>query len=238
MFRTPDVRVPDVTGLTVREATKELEKKGLVVGSDIKEDYTDEVAKGKVSKTSPKARETVKRGATITLYKSLGSDKIKIDDYTNQDYNKVQATLEVKGLQVTIDYQTVNDKEKYKGKENLIISQSVPKGTNLVKGDTITLFLPKILKEYPDFVKEKYKLEEVKKFCEEYGITLETEEKEDDSVTPGTIIAQNRAAGSEIAERTTLRITIAKKSSKPTEDDTNKNSDSNDNMVPYNNGEE
>ena len=244
VFRTPDVRVPDVTGLSVREATKELEKKGLVVNSDIKEDYTEEIEKGKVSKTSPKARETVKKGATITLYKSLGSDKITIEDYTNQDYNKIQAELEVKGLQVTIDYQTVNDKEKYKGKENLIIAQSVEKGTNLIKGDTITLFLPKILKEYPDFVKEKYKLDEVKKFCQEYGITLETEEKEDDSVAPGTIIAQNRAAGSEIAERTTLKITIAKKSSKPaTTDDTSNNSsnnssNSNDNMVPYNNGDE
>ena len=244
VFRTPDVRVPDVTGLSVREATKELEKKGLVVNSDIKEDYTEEIEKGKVSKTSPKARETVKKGATITLYKSLGSDKITIEDYTNQDYNKIQAELEVKGLQVTIDYQTVNDKEKYKGKENLIIAQSVEKGTNLIKGDTITLFLPKILKEYPDFVKEKYKLDEVKKFCQEYGITLETEEKEDYSVAPGTIIAQNRAAGSEIAERTTLKITIAKKSSKPaTTDDTSNNSsnnssNSNDNMVPYNNGDE
>ena len=244
VFRTPDVRVPDVTGLSVREATKELEKKGLVVNSDIKEDYTEEIEKGKVSKTSPKAREIVKKGATITLYKSLGSDKITIEDYTNQDYNKIQAELEVKGLQVTIDYQTVNDKEKYKGKENLIIAQSVEKGTNLIKGDTITLFLPKILKEYPDFVKEKYKLDEVKKFCQEYGITLETEEKEDDSVAPGTIIAQNRAAGSEIAERTTLKITIAKKSSKPTTtDDTSNNSsnnssNSNDNMVPYNNGDE
>ena len=64
LFRTPDVKVPDVSGLTVKEATKELEKKGLVVSSDIKEDYTDEFEKGKVSKTNPKARETVKKGAT------------------------------------------------------------------------------------------------------------------------------------------------------------------------------
>ena len=227
IFRTPEVRVPDVSGLSTAKATKILEKKGLVVSSDIKKDYTDEVEKGKVSRTKPKANETVKKGATIILYKSLGSEKINIKDYTGQNYNKVQAELEVKGLQVSIDYKIVDDKSKYKGKEDLIISQSVEKGTNLVKGDTITLYLPKILKEYPDFVKDNYTLDEVKKFCNEYGITLTTEEREDDSVKEGTIIAQSRAAGSEIAERSTLTITLAKKSQ------TNENDD----MIPYENEE-
>ena len=225
IFRTPDVRVPDVSGLSTSEATKALEKKGLVVSSDIKKDYTDEVKKGKVSKTKPKANETVKKGATITLYKSLGSEKIKIEVYTGKNYNKVQAELEVKGLQVSIDYKVVDDKSKYKGKEDLIISQSVEKGTVLVRGETITLYLPKILKEYPDFVKENYTLDEVKKFCEEYGITLITEEREDDSVKPGTITAQSRAVGSEIAERSTLTITIAKKSFAKEQEE----------MVPYQN---
>ena len=233
LFRTPDIKVPDVSGLTISKASKQLEKAGLVVSATIKEDYTDEYEKGKVSKTEPKARETVKKGATITIFKSLGSNKVKVEDYTNQDYNKVQANLEVRGIQVVIDYKVVDDKAKYKGKENLIIGQSVEKGTDLIKGDTITLFLPKILKEYPDFVKEKYKLSEVEKFCKEYGITLETEEKYDDTVEEGTIIGQSRAAGSEIAERTTLRITLSKKTPKKEEDDKTKPDENG--MVPYNN---
>lgn len=234
LFRTPDVKVPDVSGLSVKEATKELEKKGLIVSSEVKEDYTDEFEKGKVSKTEPKAREIVKKGATITIYKSLGSNKITIEDYTNQDYNKIKAELEVKGLEVMIDYKVVDDKSKYKGKEDLIIEQSVGKGTNLVQGDSITLYLPKILKEYPDFVKENYSLDEVKKFCEEYGLTLEIEETIDDDKKEGTIISQSRAAGSEIAERTKLKITISKKSPEP-EPQTPTEEDG---MVPYENEDE
>lgn len=61
VFKTPDVKVPDVSGLSVRNATKELEKAGFVVATKVKDDYTDEVDKGKVSKTSPSARETVKK---------------------------------------------------------------------------------------------------------------------------------------------------------------------------------
>ena len=85
VFKTPDVKVPDVSGLSVRSATKELEKAGLSVETKVKDDYTDEVDKGKVSKTLPGARETVKKGAKITIYKSLGSEKIKIEDYKNKD---------------------------------------------------------------------------------------------------------------------------------------------------------
>ena len=238
MFRTPDVTVPDVSGLSVKDATKELQKKGLVAAATVKEDYTDEVEKGKVSKTSPSARETVKKGATITIYKSLGSNKVVVEDYTNQDYNKIKAELEVKGIEVVIDYKVVDDKSKYKGKESLIIEQSVEKGKNLLKGDSITLFLPKILKEYPDFVKENYSLDEVKKFCEEYGITLEVEEAIDDDKKEGTILSQSRAAGSEIAERTKLKITISKKSPEPKEEEKKTTDNNSGEMVPYNNGEE
>ncbi len=232
LFRTPDVKVPNVSGLSIRKATLELEKYGLVVSSKIKEDYTDEYAKGKVSKTLPKASETVKKGATIVIYKSLGSNKIIVEDYTGKDYNKVQAELEVKGLSVTIDYKIVDDKSKYKGKENLIISQSIEKDITLVKGDSITLYLPKVLKEYPDFVKEKYSVDEIKKFCEQYEIKLEIEEKEDSSYKEGTVIAQSRAAGSEIAERTTLKITVTKKETQKKEENNT------DGMVPYKNDEE
>ena len=234
IFKTPDVRVPDVSGLTVKNASKELEKAGLNVSKTVKEDYTDEFKKGEVSKTEPKARETVKKGATITIYKSIGSNKITIEDYTDKDFNKIKAELEVKGLQVTIDYKVVDDKSKYKGKENLIIAQSVDKGVDLVKGENIILYLPKILKEYPDFIKEKYSMEEIQKFCKDYDITLTVEEKVDDSVEKGTILSQSRAAGSEIAERTSLTITISKKSDKKPEE-VHDHDTGEEGMVPYQN---
>ena len=231
LFRTPDVKVPDVSGLTIRKATEELESKGLVVSTSIKEDYTDEVEKGKVSKTKPAARETVKKGATIVIYKSIGSSKINVENYVGQDYNKIKAELEVKGISVTIEEQVVTDKDKYVGKENIIIDQSVKEGNVLLKGDPIILYIPKILKEYPDFVGEKYSIEEVKKFCEQYGITLEIEEIEDNEHKEGTIVYQSRAAGSEIAERTSLTIRIAKKVQKT-------ETQSDDGMVPYKNEED
>lgn len=230
LTRKPDVVVPDVTGLTIKEATDTLQKKKFKVSPTIKKDYTDEVKKGKVSKTEPAARKTVKKGATVVLYKSLGSEKIKINDYTGQDYNKIKAELEVKGLDVSVDKKDVDDKSKYIGKENLIIDQSSKKDTILLKNDSITLFIPNILKEYPDFVKEGWSLKEVQDFCNEYKINVSVTDEINDSVDEGTVIYQSRSAGSDITPNTTLKIKVSKKT--PTDVDDGSN------MVPYENEEE
>ena len=229
VVKSPDRQVPNVTGLSVSEARKALEKEGLKVGTTIKNDYTEEVEKGKISKTSPKAGSTVKKGATITLYKSLGSEKIEVADYTGKDYNKVKAELEVKGINVLIENKEVNDKSKYVGKENNIIGQSVEKGTKLVKGDNIILYIPNISTVYPDFVNDKWTINDIKKFCEEYGLSLNVEEVEDDSVEEETVVYQSRTAGSEIIKNASLTIRVSKKSEQESIDS---------NLVPYVNEEE
>ena len=229
VVKSPDRQVPNVTGLSVSEARKAIEKEGLKVGTTIKNDYTEEIEKGKISKTSPKAGATVKKGATITLYKSLGSEKIEVADYTGKDYNKVKAELEVKGINVLIENKEVDDKSKYVGKENNIIGQSVEIGTKLVKGDNIILYIPNISTVYPDFVKDKWTINDIKKFCEEYGLSLNVEEVEDDSVEEETVVYQSRTAGSEIIKNASLTIRVSKKSEQET---------TNTDLVPYENEEE
>lgn len=223
LTRIPDATVPDVTGYSISKATNTLEKKGFKVSETIKTDYTDEVKKGKVSKTNPAARKTVKKGTTIILYKSLGSSKIKINDYSEKDYNEIKAKLEVKGLEVMIDKKDVDDKSKYIGKENLIIDQSTKSGSYLLKGDTITLFIPNIVKSYPDFVKESWTIDEVQSFCDEYGIKLTVEEKEVSENESGVILSQSKTAGSDISVNSTLKIVVSKKI---------------ETMVPYNDSSE
>lgn len=227
-FRTPELRVPDVSGLTVKEATKELEKAKLKVSEEVKDDYTEEVEKGLVSKTSPAARKVVKKGATITLYKSLGSEKVEVENYTGKNYIKVQAELEVKGISVIVDYKNVDDKSKYKGKEDLIIDQSSKEGSSLTKGDSITLYLPKMEKEYPDFVSESWSVDEIQKFCDEYGVTLNIEEVVDDTKDAGTVIYQSRPAGSAIVDKVSIKIKVTKKTPVEGEDGGTDNG-----MVPY-----
>lgn len=110
-----------------------------------------------------------------------------------------------------IDKKDVDDKSKYIGKENLIIDQSTKSGSYLLKGDSITLFIPNIVKSYPDFVKESWTIGEVQSFCDEYGIKLTVEEKEVSDSESGVILSQSKTAGSDISINATLKIVVSKK---------------------------
>ena len=206
----PDVTVPDVSGLTKASAVQKLEAKGLEVNTNVKIDYTSEVEKNKISKTSPAAGSKVKKGATITLYKSSGSDKIKIENYVGQDYNKVQAKLELLGLNVIIEKKSIEKREDYVGKENLIIDQSINEG-ELVVGDSISLFIPDMAERYPDFVTEGYTKAQVEDFCKQFGCQISrVNEQADNTKAPGTVLKQSRAAGSEVVQGQDLEITVSK----------------------------
>ena len=221
---TSSISVPDVSGLTKASARDKLEKAGLKTDSVVKTDYTSEVEKGKISKTDPAAGSKVKKGATITLYKSSGSDKIKIEDFTGQDVNKVQAKLELQGLMVIVETKKVENKDDYKGKEDTIIDQSV-KDKDLVMGDTIILYTPNMTETYPDFVGQPRS--QAEEFCKEYGCVLTVEEQVNNDKNPGTILSQSRNKGTDVVEGAGLTIVVSKLDEKklvPMEQDNESNS--------------
>lgn len=222
---TKSLKVPDVSGLGVAKARQKLEDAGLKVNTTIKDDYTDEVEKGLISKTKPKAGSKVKKGALITMFKSEGNQKVKIEDYVGQDINKIQAKLELAGLNVLVEKKDVENRKDYEGKESIIIEQSSKKGTTLVQGDTITLYLPNLPKQYPNFITEGYTVKQVQSWCNQNKITLTIEEEESESPV-GTIIYQSRNAGSDVVEGTDLSIKVAKQKAPEVVPNNNSNANS------------
>ncbi len=205
--KVPDVKIPDVSNKSVVEAEKILEEAGFNVSVTIKDIYSDKVEEGLVVKTDPAANRTIKKGSTITIYQSKGSEKIVIEDYTDKNIYEIKAKLELLGLSVTIESKDVEDVSLYEDKEDVIIDQS-PKEGELNKGDQIILYYPNIV-VYPDLT--TYTLEEVQAFAEKYELTLYIEEVETDSVSEGTIISQNRRVDSLIVRGAELTIKIAVK---------------------------
>ena len=117
-----DITVPNVVGLTTDEAIEKLEKAGFTYTTEQKN--SDTVEEGTVISTTPKAGSTRKKGDTITIVESSGGDYTYLEDYTNKNYTEVKAKLELAGINVLIEKKDVEDKEKYKDKENIIIDQS------------------------------------------------------------------------------------------------------------------
>ena len=95
LTKVPDVKVPDVTNMTVLEAEQTLEKLGFEVSTIVEEVYSDTIEEGKVVKTVPSVNRTIKKGSVITLYQSKGTEKIKIEDYTNMNIYEIKAKLEL-----------------------------------------------------------------------------------------------------------------------------------------------
>ena len=213
--KVEDVKVPDVTNMTVEEAIEELEKHGFKYTT--KEENSSEVEEGHVISTSPKAGSTRKEGTVVTIVESIGGEYYAVEDLTGKNYVEIKAKLELMGINVLVEKKDVDNPDDYKGKENQIIDQT-PKYNKdeelkLEKGDSITLYIPNIVDVYPDMVAEKWTLEDAQAFADEYGLTLDITEKESEE-KPGTIIAQGRPAGDTIIKGITLKVTVAKEKSK------------------------
>jgi len=213
--KVEDIKVPDVTNMTIEEAIELLEEKGF--NYTTKEANSIEVEEGYVISTTPKAGSTRKKGTTITIIESIGGEFYKLEDLTGKNYIEIKAKLELLGINVLVEKKEVENPEEYKGKETEILDQS-PKYSEeetikLEKGDEITLYIPDIIDVYPDMVTEKWTLEDAQAFADEYGITLDITEVESDEV-PGTVIYQNRPAGDTIINGITLKIKVAKEQKK------------------------
>lgn len=202
--------VPDVSGYTVNEAINALQDAGFIVADEQREEASETIPEGNVTKTSPAAGSIRKEGTEIILYISLGDVTVEIEDYTGQNYNEVKGRLEALNLQVIIERQDLAEGEDPNDyEEGIIIDQSVEPGERLSEGDRITLYIPNLTNQYPNFVEDEYSVSEVEEFASDYGINLTINYEETTEYEPGTIIRQSRAAGTTVVEGARLTITVA-----------------------------
>ena len=211
MTEVKDIKIPDVSGLSIDKAEEKLEKLGFIVEVETKKQNSDTINEGLVIGTSPSVGRTVKSGTSITLIESVGTNYYELEDFKGKNYKEVKAILEtVHEVYVLIERKEVDDVNKYKDKAEIIIEQSPEVGTKLVKGDTVTLYIPDIVEVYPDMVLENWSLADAEAFAEKYDITLNIEYTLTNDVAEGMIMYQYRPAGSTIIKGTTLKIKVSK----------------------------
>lgn len=205
----PDVKIPDVTQMTVIEAESALKKVGFDVATEIQYIGDDNVEKGLVVKTSPSAGRMVKEGTKITLYESTGKVAYVIENYVGRNYIEVETILKNNyGLNVVIDKMEVDDEDDIED-EQVIIKQDLAVGTEVAKGDNITLYIPDIIVKYPDFTDGTWSKSDIESFCKKYGINVEFKYKEKAGFQQGAIISQSRASGTAVTKGVTITVTVA-----------------------------
>ena len=211
------VKVPDCTGDKVSVCEEKLLSAGFEVNTKIETVASDTVNKNKVVKTDPTKGRSIKKGTKVTIYKSSGEETFELDDYVGQDSKTVKAILETKfGLVVTIEKKEPDDKTK-EYEEDVIIGQSLAKGSEIKKGDSLILYIPTDEKVFPDFVAEGYTKDDVDALCKEYNLNCTFKEEQTEKYAEGKIISQSRLAGSTISRGSNLTVTYAiKPKPKPT----------------------
>lgn len=131
------VTVPDVQGVGLSEARRQLEKRGLVPGMVTKE-FSDDVSAGEVVRTDPEAGAERHPDSAVAIVVSKGSP-VDVPDVTGLSVDDATAELEDAGLKVVVAPGRVNSPED----EGDIARQSVPEGTEAAEGDSITLTVSK-----------------------------------------------------------------------------------------------
>ena len=213
--------IPDVAGHTVTEAIKMLQDAGFVVSSEQREESSETIDEGKITRTSPSIGSIRKEGTEVTLYVSLGDTKIEIEDYAGKKFDEIKGKLEALGIKAIKERKEIDPEDVSNYKEDYIIEQSVAPGEKLSVGKEIILYVPKIDNKYPDFVADNYSIAEVEAFCKEHDVKLSIKYRETDEYEEGKILEQSRKPESTVAKKGNLTITVAKKPSteQPNPDD-------------------
>ena len=129
------ITIPDVSKLSVSEATSMLEGKGLNV-SGTSEAYSDTVDKGKVSGTDPVVGSSVEKNSSVKLIISKGpkSETVKVPNIVNKKLSVALERLADVGL-------TAPDNPSYvysdTVKKDYIVSQTVKAATRVEVGTEI-----------------------------------------------------------------------------------------------------
>lgn len=202
------VKVPDVRGMTEKEARDELSKLNLGLQSkgSIPSDTYD---KGEIAKQSHKSGEKVAKHTTIEVYISSGpvEKTVKVPDVVGKSEADAQKMLEDKGFLVEFgsDY---SDSVP----QGHVISTNPTSGTEWKEGDTVTMIVSK--------GKQKINVPDVSGqdpsaaagTLQGAGLTLGSEVSSEysDEFDEGTIIRTEPAAGKEVEKGTAVNYVLSK----------------------------
>ncbi|WP_210363776.1 Stk1 family PASTA domain-containing Ser/Thr kinase [Bacillus sp. REN3] len=205
LFGPKEVEVPDVSGMELEEAVSELMSAGFTIG-DQKEISDDEVEKGRIIRTNPKAGKLVKEQSEIDLYISTGKEELELSDYRGRMFDDVVRLLENKGFKDITKTEVHDDSEP-----GTILDQYPSDGESVIPEETELEFTVSL---GPELVKlidlSGYTEKAVNDYVNTNGLVVETSEEFNDTVANGQVISQVPAPGTELEKGSKVKVVISK----------------------------
>ena len=199
------VTVPDLSKRTEDEAKATLKK--LRLGVNVQTGTSDDVPEGQVYDQSPAAGTKVDVHTQVTINISSGKEKFSLDDVTGMQYQQAQAQLENDGLVVSLEF----DYSDSVGSD-MVISTSPEAGSQVVKGDTITITASKGKETKTTFVPNLlgHNIDDAIQMIKDAGLTYNGKSSDySDSYSENQVMNQSISAGKTVDEGTTISLTVS-----------------------------
>ncbi len=199
------VTVPDLFKMTEDEAKAAL--KELRLGVNVQTGTSDDVPEGQVYDQSPAAGTKVDVHTQVTINISSGKEKFSLDDVTGMQYQQAQAQLENDGLVVSLEF----DYSDSVGSD-MVISTSPEAGSQVVKGDTITITASKGKETKTTIVPNLlgHNIDDAIQMIKDAGLTYNGKSSDySDSYSENQVMNQSISAGKTVDEGTTISLTVS-----------------------------
>jgi beta-lactam-binding protein with PASTA domain len=199
-----DVLVPPVENLRLGQAISELEDADLEVTVD--REFSDKVKKDFAIRTVPKEGTEVTKGTRVRLLVSNGPERVTVPDVTGLSRDSAEARLRDERLEPAVEEQESADVP-----EGDVISQSPVGGTEVARGETVTITVstgPRQV-EVPDVMGQSE--ERAAGRISSAGLSPVTQERTvTDPTQDGVVIEQRPAAGTTVDEGEQVTIVVGK----------------------------
>lgn len=199
------VKVPDLSKKTEDEAKAAL--KELRLGVNVQTGTSDDVPEGQVYDQSPVAGTKVDVHTQVTINISSGKEKFSLDDVTGMQYQQAQAQLENDGLVVSLEF----DYSDSVGSDK-VISTSPKAGSQVAKGDTITITASKGKETKTTIVPNLLgqNIDNAIQMIKDAGLTYNGKSSDySDSYSENQVMNQSISAGKTVEEGTTISLTVS-----------------------------
>ena len=195
--------VPDVTGKSQSDAEQELEDAGFT--TSVQTETSSDVDSGLVISTDPAGGEMARRGSEVTVNVSSGVEQVKVPAVVGMTLNAARQQLSAAGLDLSSG-RKASDRPK-----NEVIGQSPDAGTTVDPGSTVSLSVSSGPAEtrvpVPPLVGLTQADAESQLSSAGLVASVQTQST---SIQPqdGRVIDQSPSSGTEVAEGSTVVITV------------------------------
>lgn len=201
----PEVTVPDLTGLSLEEAEKELSplELGYTVISNV---HSDTVPPAHIVSQEPLPERKVKKNREIELVLSLGQEYVKVPDLDGRAEHEARLILKEAGLEMSLNHE-------YSGAvtSGYVIRQDPGKGFQVILGETVHVVISKGKKPVTMRDFRGRQLTDVQEWLTENGLVLRDPKEEfSTEFASGEIISQFPAPGEPVQAGDSVDLVVSK----------------------------